>query len=80
MPILGHWYVLFALIAYGVVIVLAVWLVLWAIRVAPRGIRPDNALGILNERFARGEIDQQEYETRKAALLRRPAPPTPPAQ
>ena len=71
MPFLGHWYVLFALVLYAVVIVLAVWLVLWAIRVAPRRIRPDNALGILNERFARGEIDQQEYETRKAALLRR---------
>ena len=71
MPFLGHWYVLFALVLYGVVIVLAVWLVLWAIRIAPRRIRPDNALGILNERFARGEIDQQEYETRKAALLRR---------
>jgi len=70
-PFLGHWYVLFALVLYAVVIVLAVWLVLWAIRIAPRRIRPDNALGILNERFARGEIDQQEYETRKAALLRR---------
>jgi uncharacterized membrane protein len=45
--------------------------VLWAIRVAPRRIRRDNALGILNERFARGEIDQQEYETRKKALLGR---------
>jgi uncharacterized membrane protein len=45
--------------------------VLWAIRIAPQRIRPDNALSILNERFARGEIDQQEYETRKAALLRR---------
>ena len=71
MPFLGHWYVLFALVLYAVVIVLAVWLVLWAIRIAPRRIRPDNALGILNERFARGEIEQQEYETRKAALLRR---------
>jgi putative membrane protein len=66
----GHWYVIFALVLYGAVIVLAVWIVLWAIRVAPRGIRPDNALRILNERFARGEIDQQEYETRKAALRR----------
>jgi putative membrane protein len=74
-PFLGHWYVLLALVFYAVVIVGAVWLVLWAIRVAPRRIRPDNALSILNERFARGEIDQQEYETRKAALLRRrPAP------
>ena len=71
MPFLGHWYVLFALILYGVLIVLAVWLVLWAIRIAPQRIRPDNALGILNERFARGEIDQQEYELRKAALRRR---------
>jgi len=42
--------------------------VLWAIRVAPQRIKPDNALGILNERFARGEIDQQEYQTRKNAL------------
>ncbi|TMF88531.1 MAG: SHOCT domain-containing protein [Chloroflexi bacterium] len=37
-------------------------------------IRPadsgDSALNILNERFARGEIDQQEYEQRKAALQR----------
>ncbi|HXO58651.1 MAG TPA: SHOCT domain-containing protein [Candidatus Acidoferrum sp.] len=71
MPFLGHWYVLFALLLYAVVIVLAVWLVLWAIRVAPRRIRPDNALTILNERFARGEIDQDEYEKRKAALRRR---------
>ncbi|HEX9097106.1 MAG TPA: SHOCT domain-containing protein [Candidatus Dormibacteraeota bacterium] len=68
MPFFGHWYVLFALLLYAVVIVLAVWLVLWAIRVAPQRIRPDNALSILNERFARGEIDQEEYEKRKAAL------------
>jgi putative membrane protein len=68
-PFLGHWYVLFNLVFFAVVIVLAVWLVLWAIRVAPRRIRPDNALSILNERFARGEIEQQEYETRKKALL-----------
>ena len=69
MPFIGHWYVLiFVLLFYAVVLVLAVWLVLWAIRIAPRRIRPDNALSILNERFARGEIDQEEYEKRKAAL------------
>jgi putative membrane protein len=67
---IGHWYVLLVFVFYAVVIVLAVWLVLWAIRVAPRRIRPDNALSILNERFARGEIDQEEYEKRKAALLK----------
>jgi putative membrane protein len=65
----GHWYILLVFVVYAALIVLAVWLVLWAIRIAPRRIRPDNALGILNERFARGEIDQQEYETRKKALL-----------
>jgi putative membrane protein len=66
--VFGHWYVLLVFVVYAALIVLAVWLVLWAIRIAPRRIRPDNALSILNERFARGEIDQQEYETRKAAL------------
>ncbi|HEY4872196.1 MAG TPA: SHOCT domain-containing protein [Candidatus Dormibacteraeota bacterium] len=71
MPFLGHWYVIFGLVFYAVLIVLAVWLVLWAIRIAPQRIRPDNALSILNERFARGEIDQQEYDARKAALRRR---------
>ncbi len=71
-PFFGHGiFLIFILVFYGVLIVLAVWLVLWAIRIAPRGIRPDNALTILNERFARGEIDQEEYEKRKAALLRR---------
>ena len=72
MPFIGHWYVLLLNFVFlAVPIVLAVWLVLWAIRVAPRRIRPDNALTILNERFARGEIDQDEYEKRKAALRRR---------
>ena len=69
-PFFGHWYAIVALVFYAVLIVLAVWLVLWAIRIAPRRIRPDNALSILNERFARGEIDQQEYDARKAALRR----------
>ena len=69
MAVFGHWYILLVFVVYAALIVLAVWLVLWAIRIAPRRIRPDNALGILNERFARGEIDQQEYETRKKALL-----------
>ena len=70
MPFFGHWTAIFALVFYAILIVLGVWLVLWAIRIAPRRIRPDNAQTILNERFARGEIDQQEYDARKGALLR----------
>ena len=62
------WVLIMFVVIYGGGIVLAVWLVLWAIRVAPKGVRPDSALQILNERFARGEIDQQEYEKRKAVL------------
>jgi putative membrane protein len=63
----GHIWILFIqLVFWGGLIALVVW----AVRrfTAPR---PDNALSILNERFARGEIDQQEYDTRKTALLRR---------
>ena len=72
MPFVSNGLALVIMLAvYGALIVLAVWFVLWAIRIAPRRVRPDNALQILNERFARGEIDQQEYEARKAALLRR---------
>ncbi len=34
----------------------------------------DPALQILNERFARGEIQQQEYEAKKAAIVSRGQP------
>ena len=70
MAVVGHWFILIALLFYALLAVLAVWLVLWAIRVAPNWVRPDNALSILRERFARGEIEQEEYEKRKAALKR----------
>ena len=59
------------LVFYGLILVLAVWLVMWAIRVAPAGVRPDTPRRILDKRFARGEIDQQEYESRKSALDKR---------
>jgi putative membrane protein len=69
MPFLGHGYALLVILVFwGGLIALAIW----AVR---RFRRPSgtsgNALNILNDRFARGEIDQQEYEKRKAALLRR---------
>ncbi len=68
MPFLGHWYALLVgLVVWAGLIGLAVW----AIRHLRPSEKPGDALSILNARFARGEIDQQEYEQRKAALLRR---------
>lgn len=61
----GHiWILLINLLFWGGLIALVVW----AVRRLSRSRTPDNALAILKERFARGEIDQQEYEKRKAAL------------
>jgi putative membrane protein len=55
------------------VLVLAA-LVSLAFVLARRGPRPptpaDTARRILDERFARGEIDQEEYEHRRDALTR----------
>ncbi|HYL25873.1 MAG TPA: SHOCT domain-containing protein [Burkholderiales bacterium] len=36
---------------------------------ASRNPRAEQALGILKERFARGEIDQAEFEQRRRVLL-----------
>ena len=58
------------LLFWGVILVLAVWLVMWAIGKFPGRTHGNSALSILNERFARGEIDQAEYETRKAVLTK----------
>jgi putative membrane protein len=64
MPFFGHvWILLVNVVIWGGLIALVVWAIL---RLTRRG--SDNALGILKERFARGEIDQQEYEKRKRAL------------
>jgi putative membrane protein len=69
--ILGHFYALiFVLLFWGGVIALIVW----AIRRLTASNRGDNALNVLSERFARGEIDEKEFEARKAVLLRRQAP------
>jgi putative membrane protein len=67
MPFFGHWYVLILMLVFwGGLIALVVW----AFRRLRPSEPPESALSILKERFARGEIDQQEYEQRKAAILR----------
>jgi putative membrane protein len=68
MAFVGHGFVLLFFLAmlafWGAVVVLIVL----AIRYFLRSERSGSALSILEQRFARGEIDQQEYEQRKAAL------------
>ena len=74
----GGWYgmifgPLFMILVLAVVIALAVLLVRWfgglapgpASSPPPQGRAP---LDILKERFARGEIDQEEYESRRRVL------------
>ena len=45
-----------------------VWLVLVAARPQIGATRGDDALRILEERLARGEIDAEEFRTRRAAI------------
>jgi putative membrane protein len=50
-------------------VVLAVLIIAWLLRVFGLGWQPGrSALDILKERFARGEINQAEYEDRKRLL------------
>ena len=44
--------------------------VVWGLRAPQRDRRQHHAVEILNERFARGEVDRTEYETRRAELTR----------
>ncbi len=52
------------------VVAAVVWLVLTFLRTQTRlgGEEPRSALRILDERLARGEIDVEEYRTRRVAL------------
>ncbi len=54
------------LLFWGIVLAAAVLLVRWLLERGPK--RGDNALEILKERLARGEIDPAEYEARRKAL------------
>jgi putative membrane protein len=44
-------------------------LIVWTVRTTSDRTRPQSrALGILEERYARGEIDQDEFEQRRRTL------------
>lgn len=67
----GVFGMLFMVVFWVFIIAGAIWLALTLAR--PRGERGSggggsSALGILEDRLARGEIDVEEFRTRKAAL------------
>lgn len=57
----------FMVIFWGVLIALGVVAVRWLLERSPSARKPD-ALDILKERLARGEIDPAEYEARRKVL------------
>lgn len=66
----GWWMGLMMLLFWGGLIALVVWAVLstQAHRGGGTYDRQSKAMHILEERFARGELDQEEFEQRKRAL------------
>jgi putative membrane protein len=73
----GGWLVMFLMMVgfWALVVLLVVWLVRGTADRRPRqgAGRPSEAIAILEERFARGEIDREEFEERRSTLLGRSA-------
>ena len=73
-PMSGFWgawgigMMLFMLLFWGLVIVAVVFGIRWLISQGKES-RPDSALEILRQRYARGEINKEEFEARKRDLL-----------
>ncbi|MBN1850514.1 MAG: SHOCT domain-containing protein [Deltaproteobacteria bacterium] len=71
---LGWFGGIFMIIFWVLIIIGLVFLIKWLIH-GTRGEsdsqhkRPSNAMEILKERYARGEIDKQEFEEKKKDLL-----------
>ena len=68
---MGGWWImlvmgLICLVVAAVAVALIVWLV--GRTRAPGAGQPDTALDILRQRYARGEIGQEEYERMKGEL------------
>ena len=64
----------------SIVMVVFLGAVVWAVVFMAKGSSDrrdrqsrDGALDVLEERFARGEIDEQEFRARRSALTGRPA-------
>jgi len=70
----GGWWMGVSMVLFWAGVVL---LVVWAVRGMSAGGRTPagdrRAVEILDERFARGEIDREEYEQRRSTLERNPS-------
>jgi putative membrane protein len=67
----GYWFGfggLFMLLFWVFVIAGILWLVLTLSRTQMRGGEESSALRILEDRLARGDIDPEEFRTRRAAI------------
>ena len=59
---------LLMLVFWGLVVVGIMFAIRWAVGVGQARATPDSALTILRERYARGEIDHDEFEAKKRDL------------
>jgi putative membrane protein len=69
-PMWGPWGIvmmLMMLVFWGAVLVGVVLVIRWLVRQG-QGVRPDAALDILRQRYARGEINRDEFEAKKRDL------------
>lgn len=56
------------LLFWGVLLALVVFAVRWLSKSSDESIKSQSALDILKERYAKGEIDEDEYLKRKSTL------------
>ncbi|NJE61178.1 SHOCT domain-containing protein [Thermococcus sp. 21S7] len=65
----GWFGAVFMLLFWVLIIVGIVWFIKWLVEQSSNGTSKKSALEILDETYARGEIDDEEYERRRRTLL-----------
>ncbi len=70
MGMMGQGWGLFMMVFWILIIGLVIYAVLLLVSKTYEN-KQDPALNILKERFARGELDQDEFERKKAALIKK---------